>query len=368
MNFDQFITTNVSASQIIPENIFLHNLIDNNIVQLEIDPIDFCNHNCKWCFTSNFRDDRKLPLDSLKNYLDLFISNSGKAVAFSGGGEPLLYKEIYTPNPIFGNSVLQYLISHNIHVGIITNGMLLNKLLSSDFCINDLAFIRVSLDATNSKTHAILHETTIGDFDNIIQNLKDIISKRGQSFTPAIGISFVVDPTAEINFGITQIELINKLAVELSIDFVQFKHIHTSETHTAQKCMLQLHSDCQNFNWKNTEFWVQTYADAKSYKVCNISQHIQAIGQDSKKFPCCHNFGRYDFLNQNKFAPIGEKVINCQSIVCRYNEVNNLLSLNSADKSEQYTKLYKSIEQFGFHPYRLFPSAPQIITPYKSSI
>ena len=85
----------ISANQLIPENIFLHNLSLNNLKQVEIDPIDFCNHNCSWCFTKDFREDKRIDLKSLKNYIDEFILNKGKSIVFSGGGEPLLYKELY---------------------------------------------------------------------------------------------------------------------------------------------------------------------------------------------------------------------------------------------------------------------------------
>jgi wyosine [tRNA(Phe)-imidazoG37] synthetase (radical SAM superfamily) len=358
----------ITAKQLIPENLYLFPFEKyNRIFQVEIDPIDYCNHNCKWCFTSDFRFNKKIPLIDLKNYLSYFIKFSGKSIVFSGGGEPLLYKEIYTKSNIFENkSICKFLIDKAINIGIITNGTLLDKLLKADFEIRELSFIRISLDATNADTHSTLHQTTISDYYKILNSISKLIKLRGNSFSPAIGISFVVDSFNGINYYKHQIAEINEIATYLNVDFVQFKHIHTSDKNSANKSMENVHSHCKSFNWNNTEFWVQTYDSANKSKVCLITKYIQSIGKDSKKFPCCHLFGQEKYLDQTHFKPKGKVIQNCNNNVCRYNEMNKLLLSNSS-LNIKYNKqiLEKSIKNFGFHPYRLFPTAPNLLKPYK---
>jgi len=355
----------ISAAQIIPENIYLYNQ-DNkpHLYQVEIDPIDFCNHNCNWCFTADFRKDKRLSLPHLKTYLESFISAGGKSVVFSGGGEPLLYKEIYTKTAIFNDkSICRYLIENSIHVGIITNGVLLDNLMDSDFDMRDLSFIRVSLDATNEIEHSILHDTTITGFDVIIKGINRAIVNRADSYTPAIGISFIVDKLNNINYNYSQIANINKLSCELDVDFVQFKHIHTENKNFALENMQSIHSHCIKLDWKNTEFWVQVYDSANTHEICRVSQYIQSIGANSKRYPCCHLFGRTEFLDQNTFHPEGKVVHGCQNKVCRYTEINTLL--NGSNLSGMDT-LKKSLEQDGFHPFRYCPTSPTILKPYQT--
>ncbi len=359
----------ISASQLIPENLHLYDIENSNhLLQVEVDPIDYCNHNCSWCFTSDFRKDKKINIFNLNNYLIDFCKSGGKSIVFSGGGEPLLYKELYNPSKLFeGKSICSYLIEQGVYIGIITNGFLIDKLIDSDFDLTKLSFVRISLDATNKQLHSKLHETKEADFNRIIKNIKSLNEIRGEDYTPAIGISFVVDPSNNINFEQKTIKSICSLAKELKVDFVQFKHIHTFDSDFAIKNMAIVHSRCLEFDWEEVEFWVQNYNFAKKGKICSITKYIQSVGNNSKKFPCCHHFGREEFLDQSNFLPEGKVIDNCDSKVCRYNEMNDLLhksELMTIEKDKK--KLLKSIEEHGFHPYRYCPTAPEILKPFKT--
>lgn len=370
MNYNhKNIISKISAAQLIPENLLLYDFEQTtHIYQVEIDPIDFCNHNCEWCFTSDFRHDKKILLSDLKKYLTAFCNSGGKSVVFSGGGEPLLYKEIYSANREFENkSICKYLIEKEISVGIITNGSLLSNLFNSDFSITDLGFVRVSLDATNEASHAKLHDTAKSDYTKIIYNIEKLLKLRSNQFTPAIGISYVVDSFNNINFCREQIADINALACNLNVDFVQFKHIHTNEKGSATTNMNTVHSHCVEMNWNDTEFWVQTYDSANSALQCLISQYIQSVGNQSKIFPCCHLFGRTEFLEQDTFLPKGKIITNCDNKVCRYNEMNKILLDDFTKKKETHIQVLKaSLIKVGFHPYRYCPTAPNILKPFKS--
>lgn len=357
----------ISAHQLIPENIFLYDN-SNNIFQVEVDPIDYCNHNCKWCFTAKFREDKRINLFDLKNYLRLFCNSGGKSVVFSGGGEPLLYKELYRPSKAFDEkSICNYLISNKIFIGLITNGYLLNQFINSDFDVTKLAFIRISLDATSKKSYSKLHGTDEIDFEKIINNIIKLNETRGHHHTPATGISFVVDPAKNINFDKKDIDKICSLAKMTKVDFVQFKHIHTIDKEFAKSNMNKVHLHCLELDWKETEFWVQNYDSAKKGENCLISKHIQSVGNDSKRFPCCHHFGREEFLDQSQFIPQGKVIFNCKSKVCRYNEMNELLyQTNQAAIEDNKKKLLKSINKYGFHPYRYCPTAPEILKPFRT--
>ena len=131
--------------------------------------------------------------------------------------------------------------------------------------------------------------------------------------------------------------------------------------------MRLLHSHCVGMNWQETEFWVQSYTSPNSSSQCLISQYIQSIGGQSKRFPCCHLFGKSQFLDQEVFLPKGDIITHCNSRVCRYGEMNNLLSKNSEEEITKNRKILQtSIMMYGFHPYRYCPTAPYIFKPFKS--
>lgn len=359
----------ITAAQLIPENIFLyHKDINQAIFQVEIDPIDFCNHNCYWCFTKKFRKDKKIKINNLKYYIDQFIIKGGKSIVFSGGGEPLLYKEIYNNSQSFDNkSIAKYLIDRNIWLGVITNGVLIDRLFSSDFDIKKLSFIRISLDADDAIKHSARHRIIEKDFSRIINNISSIITLRGNSYTPAIGISFVVDSIKEMNVSRNEISKINTLAKDLKVDFVQFKHIQTKLEEKANNSMKIVHAHCLELSWGEVEFWVQEYKSSNYNHACLIAQYIQSIGSNNKKFPCCHLFGRTEFLDQETFTPIGKIIYNCDSNTCRYNELNDLLyKIKLGDIDNHIAILNDSLKTYGFHPYRLCPTAPNIIKPFHS--
>ncbi len=359
----------ISAGQIIPENLLLYEPEKRTaIFQVEIDPIDYCNHKCQWCFTFDFRHDKKIPPADLRRYLNSFYDSGGKSVVFSGGGEPLLYKEIYSQCDIFDKkSICNFLIEKSIYIGIITNGLLLSKLFLSDFNIIDLSFIRISLDATDEVAHAKLHQTVNTDFNRIITSIQKLIEIRGGAHTPAIGISFIVDSFNGINSDMKQIAKINELACKLKVDFVQFKHIHTVQKEIAISSMQTVHTHCGKLDWSDVEYWVQTYDSANDSKSCLISQYIQSIGSDSKRFPCCHLFGKEEFLDQTDFLPQGKTITNCNNKVCRYNEMNQILLNDVVSNYKVYKSvLEKSLQEFGFHPFRYCPTAPTILKPFKS--
>lgn len=356
----------ISATQLIPENVLLFN--DNSgIIEIEIDPIDLCNHDCYWCFTAEKRTTRKLDSKQLRKYLNIAAKNFPVNIIFSGGGEPLLYKDLLSSSDVFDNlSILDWCLRKKFNVGIITNGTYLDKLAFSHE-ISNIAFIRISLDSTDSDTHQKTHKSKKSEYSHIINNIKQLIKQRGTSFTPAIGISFIVDPNNKISYKSVDILNISNLARELGVDFVQIKHVHTDKSKAANELMQKIHSYCLDQNWGNSEFWVHKYIKPKPFNICKVTTKIQSIGGDNKKYPCCHLYGEENYLNQKEFTPEPMTLINCDSKVCRYASVNDVL-IKDSQRDLQYQKLEENLIKFGFHPYRLNPTAPELFHPFKINL
>lgn len=358
----------VSAHQIIPENILLPLCISNGPSGpsfLEVLPIDICNHSCSWCFTSDSRSTRVLQVGRFRERIDQFIARGGKAILLSGGGEPLLYKPLIEATPEFdGLMVVEWLAKRHLVVGLITNGVYLDRFIRANSkYLSAVAFIRVSLDACLPEQYRLLHRAREGDFDRVVLGIKTAIERRGAHPAPAIGMSFVVDGNAGMNSTIDDMSAIHRLGVALGVDYVQLKHAHTSSERTADALMLRLCEWSEAFAWDRPQCWIHRYLSSRAESECNIPLVEQLLGADGSRSPCCHlqSVAVPELDLAAGFSPF--KVFGCQSVVCRYVSVNRLLKELEGDDTahiQALQRLKRSLEEHGFHPYRLFPSAPNL--------
>ena len=82
-------------------------------------PTNKCNLNCPFC--SCAEDDRKTEMNitDAEYIISLLHELGSRAVTITGGGEPFLYKHI--------SRLIWGFVLHNIQVGLVTNGLLLNR-------------------------------------------------------------------------------------------------------------------------------------------------------------------------------------------------------------------------------------------------
>ncbi|MDD1778587.1 MAG: radical SAM protein [Candidatus Helarchaeota archaeon] len=105
---------------------------------LQVALTEKCNLNCKFCSIRNRERKYEIDLDELVLATEKFISLGIKTIEITGGGEPLLY-------PNFNNYV-DYLLRKNMKVGLITNGIGINK-----YAIGYLNWIRISANVYDYK-------------------------------------------------------------------------------------------------------------------------------------------------------------------------------------------------------------------------
>ena len=103
-------------------------------VHLQLSITNACNLSCAFC---SFRDRDKtheLSLDSIMSIIDMFVKLGLQALTITGGGEPLCHPEI--------NDILSFCMRRSVKVGLVTNGLLLEKLNRSSF--EALTWCRIS--------------------------------------------------------------------------------------------------------------------------------------------------------------------------------------------------------------------------------
>lgn len=171
----------------------------------ELDLTDgFCNNKCTHCFfgTNNKEDPILMDIETAKRIISELANIGVKAVEFSGGGEPTTH-----PNIV---EIIKYSKDMGLDVGIVTNGLLLDKIISVVDC---LTFIRVSLDAASKETYKKIHG--VDTFEKVIQNIRNIVKVNSGI---KIGIGYLI-----VENNINDILDAVLLSKEIGCRFIQYR-------------------------------------------------------------------------------------------------------------------------------------------------
>lgn len=168
-------------------------------VHVRVKPTNMCNHNCWYCA---YRTDdlllggEMLEKDSIPEARMLalakeFVEIGVKAVTFSGGGEPLLYK----PLP----DVIEILAAGGIRVAALSNGSNLKGRVADVFARHG-TWVRISLEAWDNKSYTKSRGAKPNDFSRLLDNMREFTSRDTKC---VLGVSLIVsqdnaDHVAEI--------------------------------------------------------------------------------------------------------------------------------------------------------------------------
>ena len=124
-----------TSADTVPRKLLLNPTVkDWRPIHIQWLPTNHCNLNCSFCSCSN--RDRYLEMDPIiaKAVIWKFSSLGCSAVTITGGGEPLCH-------PNLKEMMIQFKLA-GIKIGLVTNGLLLNKLTSLD--LSRLTWCRIS--------------------------------------------------------------------------------------------------------------------------------------------------------------------------------------------------------------------------------
>lgn len=280
-------------------------------ISCEIDTSNYCQNDCKWCIYKGYLKNNRVHLDfSLYKHIIRQLKAGGcKSITFTGGGEP-------TMNPNFLEMV-DYAYDHQLKIGLITNGILLNKLYDK---LSKFDFIRVSLDAVNAFQYKMIKNTDY--FYTVVNN----ITKACKADLCDIGISMVYE-----NGGKQLAEDFYKLGESLGCTYAQVKPVvdqYVEETSDqiaeAKGCFVTKRSLVNG-----------------SRLPCKLAGLIGQVGADGKYYYCCVHRGKEQFcvgdLNDYFIAILSlsrrdfEPDLN-QCSTCRYMNYAEEYQKVSADK------------------------------------
>ena len=128
-------------------------------------------------------------------------------IDFTGGGEPLLQKHLL--------SWITQAKGANCNVGFLSNGLLLNPILSKKIIDSGIDWIGFSVDGADQSTYELIRQGS--DFDKLCLNIKNFTDQRTNKH-PLVMINFVI-----MTLNYHQLGGIINLAKRLGADQVNFK-------------------------------------------------------------------------------------------------------------------------------------------------
>ena len=191
-------------------------------VLVEVDPSNACNHGCYFCISSYIHLPESkgletfnrsiMPKNILMSMCEDLVDLGVKAVNWTGGGEPTL-----NPNLKYA---IQYMGKNNIPMGMFTNGALLDRFDLFDTLVDNMTWVRFSVDAGTEKTYNWIRRPGKGqDWNKMHQNLAKLIDTNnaaGKKIDIGVGMVITPDTYSEI------VDYANTFK-DFDLDYCQFK-------------------------------------------------------------------------------------------------------------------------------------------------
>jgi MoaA/NifB/PqqE/SkfB family radical SAM enzyme len=253
---------------------------DNTLILVEIDMTNYCNHNCPAC--TGFKDNKvSITLDEAKNYIDQMKKMDVRAIAFTGGGDPLM-------NPDTINAI-RYAKRQGLDVALITNGLALDSLKKCEVVVRSCTWCRISLDAATPETYKKTHGMNEEAFLKVQENLKRLVEVRNDS---GLTKDHCTIGTAFLTSEMTKHEVYDfaKLSKDLGVDYAQMRPFHWDKTDVLDEIDRCKDLNDDNFKVLSSIHKYQFFKDEKirTYDKCHGANFRTVICADSKVYMCCH--------------------------------------------------------------------------------
>jgi pyruvate-formate lyase-activating enzyme len=210
-----------------------------------------CNYNCKYCPREQYSATRTsaiISVDNIKYIAHELKENKIKNLILFKSGEPFLDKDIYKKLQILRE------INPDIYISTSTNGLLINdsEKVAAALMFN---YIYFSIDGINTEMQNMYQRGA--DFDKIMDNVKMIIDRRGNSTMPILAWKYVVFSFNEAK------EYINeafKKAVEIGFDRLIFTESTAPYINNKSKMYFSKRYFVKDFIPKDIKYSLVTYS------------------------------------------------------------------------------------------------------------
>ncbi|CUW38014.1 Putative radical SAM domain protein [Magnetospirillum sp. XM-1] len=258
-------------------------------VHIRIKPVNHCNHNCWYCAYRvdnlqlgndiDLRD--RIPEAKLMEIAGDIVEMGVKAVTFSGGGEPLIYKAL--------PEVVERLATGGVRVAALTNGSNLAGRMAEAFATHG-TWLRVSLDGWDDASYSKSRGVPEGAFTRLLDNMRRFVALGSPCL---LGTSFIVgkDNAAHLydvcsmlkDVGVNHVKV---AAAVVSNDGAENNRYHAdiSATVSAQLERAKMLGD-DRFQVVN-HYHETDERFEKGYDTCPFLTFLTVIGADSCVYTC----------------------------------------------------------------------------------
>lgn len=186
-----------------------------NPLVVELDATEACDLACPGCVSEDIIANKGRFSNERLLSLGVELKDVGvKALILIGGGEPLMH-------PVIGE-FMSYLGENDVHLGITTNGTLIDRYL--DIIAEFSSWTRISMDAATEETFSRLRPSRHGDskFNHVVDNMRKLAKvKKGK-----MGFSFLIRTESDgfgIQSNIPEIYDAALLARDIGCDYFEVK-------------------------------------------------------------------------------------------------------------------------------------------------
>lgn len=258
-------------------------------VHIRIKPINRCNHDCWYCAyrVSNLQlgedidYEDTIPENKMFEIVDDVIAMGVKAVTFSGGGEPLLYK----PLP----EVVKRLAEGGVRVATLTNGSNLKGKVADAFAEYG-TWVRVSTDAWDDYSFAKSRSIHEGEFSRLLRNLSEFAARGSKC---VLGVSFIVDEANSShlydacvllkNAGVNHVKfsgvVVSNSGTENNVYHARIRDIVTEQIERARSLADDRFAVINHYHDLDDRF-------QKTYTMCPYLMFLTVIGADCVVYSC----------------------------------------------------------------------------------
>lgn len=258
-------------------------------VHIRIKPINRCNHSCWYCAYRvdhlqlgediDYKD--SIPENKMFEIVDDVIAMGVKAITFSGGGEPLLYK----PLP----EVIRRLAGGGVSVASLTNGSNLKGKIADAFAEHG-TWARISTNAWDDKSFSKSRGIREGMFTELLQNMRNFTARQSRC---VLGISFVVDENNSNHIfeaceqfkaaGVNHVKfsgvVVSNSGAENNDYHARIRDTVTKQIEQARGLATSQFSVINHYHDLDARF-------QKSYTTCPYLMFLTVIGADCKVYSC----------------------------------------------------------------------------------
>ncbi len=269
-------------------------------VVIEINLTDVCNLKCVYCFCDH-RSNYTLDTDTLKRFIKDYALMGGKAITFSGGGEP-------TCHPDF-KDIVEFSYDQGLDLGLITNGLFKEE--HTETVGDCFKWVRVSLDSVNYQVYK-----EVKGVDRLDTALKNITSLR--EYPCKLGINCNVTEDMKV-YDIS--DFIDTL--EDNVDYIQFRPVLPRFVHDEGIAL-------------NDDVWdhLRTYDTPKV--ILSDDKFRDLVGDKGNEFP-------FESCEGHFFSPILDS--NGDFKVCMYHPSDTNFTFGNINDDSLYSIWYSDQRQ-----------------------